>query len=180
MKNLKDKEVIIIVAYLAKTLGIGFDKPLSWPKILAHMERISGLTTGYSIIIDGETWELLGKKLLPERQYIVVSTTLVAKDLKRKALLATNLTDAIRLTKKEKIFIMGEEPLLKEAMVAGIVNTIQATIVHAEFETKYFFPQISKGWSTLSTGKSGIDESSGLQIQFMTFKNNNNPFPLGS
>ena len=177
MEQLKNKEVTIIVAYLAKTLGMRFEETLNWSKILAHMERISELTTNHSIIIDGKTWELLGKQFLPGRQYVVVSTTLVAKDLNRKAFLATNLTDAIRLTKKDKIFIIGEASLLKEALEAEIVNTIQVTIIHADLPFKDSFPKISNTWKSTYQGIQGIDTESNVSIQLITLSNTLNPFP---
>ncbi len=172
------KEVIIIVAYLAKTFGIGNKGTLPWENIKKDMERFARETAGHTVIMGKGTWISLPDKYrpLPGRQNIVVSKTLTSTDVRKKALLATSLTDAIRMASREKIFLIGGESLFKEAMDTGVVNKILATVVHKELDADRFFPTInSKPWRNVSQENPGIDGPSGIKIQFLTLVNTENP-----
>lgn len=175
---LTTKEIIIIVAYLTKTFGIGNKGTLPWGKIKADMKRFARETAGHTVIMGRGTWLSLPEEYrpLPGRQNIVVSKTLTSTDVKRKALLATNLSDAVRMASREKIFLIGGAPLFKEAMDTGIVNKILATLVHKELEADCFFPAINgKPWRSVSQENPDIDGPSGIKIQFLTLVNTENP-----
>jgi len=177
MKKITTKEIIIIVAYLAKTLGFGLKGGFPWKKIKADMKRFMELTMGHTVIMGLETWKSLNEEALPGRQNIIVSTTLKASQLGRKARLARTLSDAIRMATREKIFLLGGEGIFNEAMETGIVNTIEATVVHADLEFDRSFPTIPDTWESVSQNDVGVDEGSGLSIQFITLSNTLNPFP---
>lgn len=174
------KEIIIIVAYLANNRGIGFQGKLPWQTIEADMTQFKARTMGHSVIMGKNTLASLNGQLLSGRQNIIVSATLNQEDLPNGAFLARTLEEAIGMATGEKIFLIGGVGIYKEAMEKNIANTIIATIIHEDLECDRFFPVISNNWQTVYQGTKGIDPQSELSIQFATFKNKKNPFLLGT
>lgn len=175
-----NKEVIIIVRYLSKNRGIGYQQKDPWQNIEAATNHFNAHTTGHTVIMDEDTLASLDGRILSKRQNIIVSTTLNQEDLPQEALLAKTLKEAITMATGKKIFLIGGEGIYKEALESGIANTILATIIYDEPECDSFFPKISNSWIVVHEGAKGIDPQSEILIQFVTFKNKSNPFLLVS
>lgn len=178
MQNITDKEIIVIVAYLANSLGIGYKGNLPWKKIKADMDRFKKETTGHTVIMGKDTWLSIPEpyRPLPDRQNIVVSTTLQPSELKKRALLARSLNDAIHIASREKIFLIGGAGIYKEAMETGVANKIIATEVYKDLDADRFFPSINHQlWRTVSEQNPPLDTTGGIKIQFLTLVNIKNP-----
>ena len=56
--------------------GIGYQNKLPWERLQGDLPRFKLLTIGQPIVMGRNTWESLPKRPLPDRQNIVVSSTM--------------------------------------------------------------------------------------------------------
>lgn len=176
MGNVKKQEIIIIVAYLAETRGIGYQGKLPWENtpIKADMEQFKKETLGHTVVMGRETWLSLPEKYrpLPGRQNIIVSKTLDPATLPNNVKLVCSIDEAISIADRPKIFMIGGVGIYKEVMEKNIAHKIMATIVHDNFlEYDRVFPEITSNWKNIYQSSPGIDQKSDLKIQFCTLIN---------
>jgi dihydrofolate reductase len=177
------KELIIIVGYQTQDRGIGMEGKLPWKSIPTDMKHFEEKTSGHTVIMGRDTYRSIPEKFRPlrKRENIVVTKTQTQQHFPDEVIVAGHLPEAIMKASREKIFLIGGEGIYKEIMERNLANTILATIIHPEklFACDRFFPELGTNWQAVSTGEKGLDEKSGLLIQFVTFKNKSAPFPLG-
>jgi dihydrofolate reductase len=180
MEKITTKEIIIIVAFQEVGRGFGYQGKLPWPNIPTDMEHFKKLTLGETVIMGRKTWESIPEKFrpLPERKNIIVSRTFNPKDLPMDTILATSLEHAVQAASTSKVFLGGGLDIYEKALEEKIVNTICATIIRGEktFTCDRFFPELSSDW-VLVHAENHADGKTGLELQFVTLKNKNNPFP---
>jgi dihydrofolate reductase len=139
-----------------------------------------------------DTWLSIPEKYKPlkGRDNIVVTSTMDRRHFPDGVAVAPSLDQAISIAKKyagennsidKKIFLIGGQGIYQEAIERNIANTILATIIHDPTgpECDRFFPEI-KNFSVMKQGKIGKDPTTEYSMQFCMFKNNKNPYPLGS
>jgi len=158
----------IIVAY-DTNLAIGKHGDLPWgralPGDLAHFRK---LTRGGSIIMGRRTFESIGKKPLPERENIVISSRPTGV---QKVLTAMDLESALALA-RYPAFIIGGAQVYTAALKHPDIDTIYATEVQASFsDADTFFPEIdTTAWEETDRIHHPADDNNAYAFDFVTYK----------
>lgn len=158
----------IIVAY-DTNLAIGKHGDLPWgralPGDLAHFRK---LTRGGSVIMGRRTFESIGKKPLPERENIVISSRPTGVE---KVLTAMDLESALALA-RYPAFIIGGAQVYAAALKHPDIDTIYATEVEASFpEADTFFPEIDMTtWEETDRIHHPADDNNAYAFDFVTYK----------
>lgn len=157
----------IIVAY-DTNLAIGKHGDLPWgrtlPGDLAHFRK---LTRGGSVIMGRRTFESIGKKPLPERENIVISSRPTGA---QKVLTAMDLESALALA-RYPAFIIGGAQVYAAALKHPDIDTIYATEVEASFpEADTFFPEIDTAvWREVDRQHHPKDEKNRYDFDIVTY-----------
>ena len=147
-------DVNLIVAYDNDTLGIGKDGQIPW-KNKTDMKWFKEVTVGNgnnAVIMGRRTFESLGKKPLPNRYNIIVSTSLLVEntysidpEYRETMSIVTKLEDAINLARTrliENVFIIGGMGLYREAIEKDLIdvyfeNSITTNLEEQDFDIFY-------------------------------------------
>lgn len=157
----------IIVAY-DTNLAIGKHGDLPWgralPGDLAHFRK---LTRGGSVIMGRRTFESIGKKPLPERENIVISSRPTGVE---KVLTAMDLESALALA-RYPAFIIGGAQVYATALQHPDIDTIYATEVEASFpDADTFFPEIDTAvWREVDRQHHSKDEKNHYDFDVVTY-----------
>lgn len=141
--------IITIVAAVALNGVIGKDGKLPW-HFTEDMKHFRSLTTGHYVIMGRKTWDSLGRRPLPKRTNVVVTSTPEAIATRNVDVLAgKSLEDVIRFFKDSpkdiELFIIGGASIYKEAL--PIADRMVITHISKEYEGDTFFPEIvSNDW----------------------------------
>lgn len=145
--------------------GIGKDNQLLW-HIPADLKYFKSVTIGKPIIMGRKTYESIGRPL-PGRRNLIISRS---GNSIEGCEVFSSIDAALEAVKEEQeAFIIGGAEIYRQTF--GMIDQIYLTRVFSEFEADVFFPEIKPGiWELLfSTGKQ-IDEKSGLEFCFITYK----------
>lgn len=162
----KKKQIITIIAAVGNQNVLGKDNKLLWhlPNDLKHFKK---LTTGHDIIMGRKTYESIGKPL-PNRTNIIITRN---KDYEVPygCLVVSNLEEALDAARKdESPFIIGGAQIYNLAM--PVVNKIELTQVHYDFEADVFFPEIdSNMFQEISREIHKADEKNKYDYSFVTY-----------
>ena len=157
----------IIVAY-DTNFAIGKHGDLPWgralPGDLAHFRK---LTRGGSVIMGRRTFESIGKKPLPERENIVISSRPTGA---QKVLTAMDLESALALA-RYPVFIIGGAQVYAAALKHSGIDTIYATEVEASFpDADTFFPKIDTAvWREVDRQHHPKDEKNRYNFDVVTY-----------
>ena len=157
----------IIVAY-DTNFAIGKHGDLPWghalPGDLAHFRK---LTRGGSVIMGRRTFESIGKKPLPERENIVISSRPTGA---QKVLTAMDLESALALA-RYPAFIIGGAQVYAAALQHPDIDTIYATEVGASFpDADTFFPKIDTAvWREVDRQHHPKDEKNRYNFDVVTY-----------
>ena len=158
--------MITIIAAIANNNALGKDNQLIW-HLSADLKRFKKLTTGHHIIMGRKTFESIGKPL-PNRTTIIITRN---KDYKQEGcLVAHSLDEALKMVKNDDSpFIIGGAQIYKEAI--KIVDKLDITFVHHDFEADVFFPEIDlKIWKETDRENFKADEKNKFDYSFVTFE----------
>ena len=158
--------MITIIAAIANNNALGKDNQLIW-HLSADLKRFKKLTTGHHIIMGRKTFESIGKPL-PNRTTIIITRN---KDYKQEGcLVAHSLDEALKMVKNDDSpFIIGGAQIYKEAI--KIVDKLDITFVHHDFEADVFFPEIDlKIWKETSREYFKADEKNKFDYSFVTLE----------
>ena len=160
--------MITIIAAIAKNNALGKDNDLIW-HLPADLKRFKNITSGHHILMGRNTFESIGKPL-PNRTTIIITRN--KNYFKDGCLIAHSLEEAIDLVDNdEAIFIIGGAQIYKEAIEKDLVDQLDITQVHHEFEADVFFPKIdSKIWEETSREDFKADEKNKFDYSFLSFK----------
>lgn len=161
-------EKAIIVAYdTNRAIGRGGDLPWgrSLPADLAHFKR---LTRGGDVIMGRKTFESIGRRPLPERENIVISSRPTGI---KGVLTAVNLESALALS-RYPTFIIGGAQVYGDALGVPEINTIYATEVDATFSgTDTFFPELDMTvWEETDRVHRPADDDNAYAFDFVTYR----------
>jgi len=86
-------------------------------------------------------------------------------------LTAHSIESAIELAKNdEEVFVIGGAQIYKEAMSSNLVDKLDITIVHEEFEADVFFPEIDLTiWKEVSREDFKADEKNKYDFSFVSY-----------
>jgi dihydrofolate reductase len=140
--------MITIIAAIGLNSELGKDNDLIW-HLPADLRRFKKVTTGHTIIMGRNTFESIGKPL-PNRRSIIITRNISYK--KEGCDVVHSLEDAIKLVKDQKnAFIIGGAQIYKEAIEKKLVDQLDITKVHQNFDADVFFPTIDlASWKEVS------------------------------
>ena len=133
---MENRELTIIAAVSINNV-IGNNNKLIW-KLSNDLKRFKNLTTNHSVIMGRKTFESLPNPL-PDRDNIVITRD--ANYSKPNIQVCSSIEDAINLTKTDtQPFIIGGGQIYTQTI--NIVDKIELTRVHEEFDGDAYFPEI--------------------------------------
>jgi dihydrofolate reductase len=145
---------------------IGKDNDLIWhlPKDLKHFKK---LTTGHTMIMGRKTWEAIGAKPLPKRKHIVITRNEGYRA--EGAIVVTSVNEALKqIEDDQQAFIIGGAEIFNLTM--SIVNQIEITYVHHDFEGDTFFADLKKeDWELVWQKKFFKDEKHKYDFTFARY-----------
>ncbi|CAM1334075.1 dihydrofolate reductase [Tenacibaculum aestuariivivum] len=159
--------MITIIAAIANNNALGKDNDLIW-HLPADLKRFKKITSGHYILMGRNTFESIGKPL-PNRTSVIITRN---KDyFKDGCLIANSIESAIELSKgTSDIFIIGGAQIYKQAIEKGLVDRLDITIVHYNFEADVFFPAIDMNvWKQVSREDFKADEKNKYDYSFVSY-----------
>lgn len=133
---MENRELTIIAAVSINNV-IGNNNKLIW-KLSNDLKRFKNLTTNHSVIMGRKTFESLPNPL-PDRNNIVITRD--TNYSKPNIQVCSSIEDAINLTKTDtQPFIIGGGEIYSQTI--NIVDKIELTRVHEEFDGDAYFPEI--------------------------------------
>ena len=163
---------VAIIAAVDEGRTIGAGGKIPW-HLSADLKRFKELTMGHPVIMGRKTFESLGRKPLPGRTNIVITS-----DPKYKAegcFVATSLHDALRAAENGAmgeagdVFVIGGESIYKLAL--PIVKKIYLTRVHGTFEGDAHFPELNESeWQLVKSEPHTNDEKNPLDYDFLVYE----------
>ena len=160
--------MITIIAAIGNNNELGKGNDLIW-HLPADLQRFKKRTTGHAIIMGRNTFESIGKPLPNRRSIIITRNTSYQKE---GCDIVHSLEDAIKLIEPQAdAFIIGGAQIYKEAMEKNVVDQLDITKVHQDFEADVFFPTIdSKTWKEVSREDFSPDEKNLYTYSFINYK----------
>jgi len=162
---------ITIIAAIAKNNALGKDNDLIW-YLPADLKRFKKVTTGHHILMGRNTYESIGKPL-PNRTTVIITRN---SDYKAEGcVVVNNIEKAIEVAKEdEQVFIIGGAQIYKQAMEANLVDQLDITLVHQNFDADVFFPEIKTAtWKEASRENFDADEKNKYDYSFISYKKGN-------
>ena len=161
------KKAIIVAYDTNRAIGRGGDLPWgrSLPADLAHFKR---LTRGGDVIMGRKTFESIGRRPLPERENIVISSRPTGV---KGVLAAVNLSSALALS-RYPTFIIGGAQVYGDALGVPEIDTIYATEVDATSpDADTFFPELDMTvWEETDRVHRPADEANVYALDFVIYR----------
>lgn len=159
--------MITIIAAIAANNALGKDNDLIW-HLPADLKRFKKVTTGHHILMGRNTFESIGKPL-PNRTTVIITRN--NDYFKDGCLVANSIEGAIDLAKNDtSVFIIGGAQIYKQAMESNLVDTLDITYVHNEFEADVFFPEIDPAiWKEVAKEDFKADDKNKYDYSFVSY-----------
>ena len=160
--------MIILIAAIAANNALGKDNDLIW-HLPADLKRFKKVTTGHHILMGRNTFESIGKPL-PNRITVIITRN---KDYTFEGCVVVNsIEKAIEVAREDaQVFIIGGAQIYQQAMASGLVDQLDITQVHQEFEADVFFPEIDFNvWEETAREDCKADEKNKHDYSFVTYK----------
>ena len=159
--------MITIIAAIAKNNALGKDNDLIW-HLPEDLKRFKKITSGHHILMGRNTFESIGKPL-PNRTTVIITRN--KNYFKDGCLIAHSIEEAIELADSDdKIFIIGGAQVYKEALKNNLVDQLDITLVHHEFEADAFFPEIDLTiWEESKREDFKADENNNYDYSFVSY-----------
>lgn len=160
--------MITIIAAIGLNNELGKDNDLIW-HLPADLKRFKKVTTGHAIIMGRKTFESIGKPL-PNRRSIIITRNILYK--KEGCEVVHSLEDAIKLIQdQEHAFIIGGAQIYREAIQKKLVDQLDITKVHQNFEADVFFPTLElSSWEEISEETFLPDDKNKYTYSFLSYK----------
>lgn len=164
--------MITLIAAIAQNNALGKNNDLIW-HLPADLKHFRQLTTGHHIIMGRKTYESIGKPL-PNRTTIIVTRN--KEYFQEGCLTASSLEEAIEICKNEKtVCIVGGEQIYRQALENNLVDSLEITLVHHEFDADAFFPKIDITiWEEISREDFKADEKNKYDYSFLKYQKKSN------
>ncbi|CAM1371321.1 Dihydrofolate reductase [Tenacibaculum litoreum] len=159
--------MITLIAAIAKNNALGKDNDLIW-HLPADLKRFKKVTTGHPILMGRNTFESIGKPL-PNRTSIII--TRKNNYFIDGCLIANSIEQAIELTEGKDAFIIGGAQIYKDALEQNLVDRLDITLLHHEFEADAFFPEIDMEiWKEVAREDFKADEKNKYDYSFVSYE----------
>lgn len=165
---------IVLIAALSENRAIGKDNDLPW-KLPSDLRHFKATTLGYPMIMGRKTWDSFGKRPLPKRDHIVISSSSAGlEDEYPNVFHAYDLREAIELARTmndEKVFIIGGQMIFEQAI--HLATHMILSHVQTEIEGDRFFPAFGDEWEPVN---STLCEDDDISFQIIDYvKKNTGP-----
>ena len=158
--------MITLIAAIGKNNELGKNNDLIW-HLPADLKRFKKVTTGHHILMGRNTYESIGKPL-PNRTSVIITRN--NNYFVDGCLVVNSLKDAIDITDGKDAFIIGGAQIYKQAMVSNLVDKLDVTIVHENFDADVFFPEIDLDiWKEVSREDFESDEKNKYNYSFVSY-----------
>ncbi len=128
---------ICIIAAVAPNRAIGFQGRLPW-NIPEDLHHFKALTKHHAVVMGRKTFESLPMRPLPERQNIVVSSTM---EPRTDCVVVRSLAEAISRCTADELWVIGGESIYREAL--PLASRLCLTLVDSQpTEADAFFPEV--------------------------------------
>lgn len=159
--------MITLIAAIAKNNALGKGNDLIW-HLPADLKRFKKVTTGHAILMGRNTFESIGKPL-PNRTSIIITRN--NNYFVDGCLIANSIEQAIELTEGKDAFIIGGAQIYKEALKQNLVDRLDITVLHHEFEADAFFPEIDMNiWKEVAREDFKADEKNKYDYSFVSYE----------
>jgi len=159
---------ITIIAAIANNNALGKDNDLIW-YLPADLKRFKKVTSGHHILMGRNTFESIGKPL-PNRTTVIITRNKAYKA--EGCIVVDSIEKAIEVAKEDvKIFIIGGAEIYKQTIASNLVDQLDITKVHHEFDADVYFPEIdSTIWKEVSREDFEADEKNTYDYSFISYK----------
>lgn len=160
--------MITLIAAISTNNALGKDNDLIW-RLPADLKRFKKVTSGHHILMGRNTFESIGKPL-PNRTTVIITRN---NDYTFEGCVVVNsIEKAIEVAKEDAhVFIIGGAQIYQQAMASGLVDQLDITQVHQEFEADVFFPEIDFNiWEETAREDCKADEKNQHDYSFVTYK----------
>ena len=159
--------MITIIAAIAKNNALGKNNDLIW-HLPADLQRFKKVTSGHYIVMGRNTFESIGKPL-PNRTSVIITRN--DNYFKDGCLIANSIEQAIKLVGKNDAFIIGGAQIYKQALEKNIVDKLDITLIHQNFEADVFFPKIDFTiWEEVSREDFKADKKNKYDYSFINYQ----------
>ncbi|MGQ3678452.1 dihydrofolate reductase [Tenacibaculum discolor] len=159
--------MITLIAAIAKNNALGKDNDLIW-YLPADLKRFKKVTTGHPILMGRNTFESIGKPL-PNRTSIIITRN--NNYFIDGCLIANSIEQAIELVEGNDAFVIGGAQIYKEALEQNLVDRLDITVLHHEFEADAFFPKIDMNiWKEVAREDFKADEKNKYDYSFVSYE----------
>ena len=155
-----------IIVAVAENNAIGKDNQLLW-HLSDDLKRFKSLTNGHHIIMGRKTFESFPKPL-PHRTHVVITKQDDYK-VPDGIIIVNSLKDALEVAKEDtQPFIIGGGEIYNQSL--EVVNKIELTRVHHNFEADTFFPEIDNSiWKETSNVYHKKDNKNEFDYSFISY-----------
>lgn len=156
--------MITIIAAAGENNSLGKDNDLVW-HLPDDFKRFKELTSGNYILMGRKTFETFPKPL-PNRKHLII-TRQEDYQVPENCFVFDTIQSAIDFTDNQDIWIIGGGEIYKQSM--DIVDRIELTRVHSDFEADTFFPEIGEEWELVSEEYHPADERHKYDFTYLTY-----------
>jgi len=164
----------MIVAF-DKENGIGKNNAMPWhfPEDLKRFSKLTKGSGNNAIVMGKNTWNSLPKKPLPNRDNLILSTTLKfsqnsSSNNSIKAFANTTLLqDFCKEQKYDAVWIIGGSQVYKELITELDINLIYVTLIHGVYDCDTIFPPFVNSWELLTNEDKVIGST---KLSYQTYK----------
>ena len=126
-----------IIAAMSPSRGIGYQGKLPW-NLPEELKWFKESTSQNTIVMGKNTWESIGKRPLPNRLNVIVSTTLSDDNFPDRVRIIRNIAELHKIDILGKIFIIGGEKLYQATL--PLCRELLLTYIHQDYPADTFFP----------------------------------------
>lgn len=159
--------MLTIIAAASENRVLGLNGEIPW-HLPDDFKRFKELTSGHYIIMGRKTFESFPKPL-PNRTHVILTKQkdYIAPD---GCIVVNNVLDAITVCPVgEEIFVIGGGEIYKKFI--ELVDKIDLTVVHGEFEGDAFFPKLNEFiWDLQTKVHHPIDEKHKYAFTHITYE----------
>lgn len=159
--------MITIIAAIGSRNELGKDNDLIW-HLPADLKRFKEVTSGNYIIMGRNTYESIGRPLPNRTTVIITRNTSYRQD---GCLVVHSIEEALDVSKNEdQIFIIGGAKIYEQCIEKDLVDRLDITKVHEQFEADVFFPEIDLNkWEINSREDHKADEKNEFDYSFISY-----------
>jgi dihydrofolate reductase len=137
-----------MIVACCKNMGIGYKNKIPWylPPDLKYFKKLTSKNKDSTLIMGKNTWVSLKKKPLPNRDNIILSSTIKQSEVNQydNAFVFSNTSDLEHhiAEKKGPVWIIGGELIYKQFIYHENLTDIYLTNILEDFKVDTYFPKI--------------------------------------